>query len=190
MAQAASGEPVRFLTLTVNPRIGESPYDRLRALSLAWRTTVKRLRRLYKAATIEYLAIVEATKAGEPHLHILLRAPHIPQTYISECMRELIDSPIVDIRKIRSVKEVIRYVAKYVTKAPAQFGTAKRYWCSSGYSLSAEPKGEGDQIHAQPWRIDRRPLGEILAEWIWEGYAPRRRTANEMVGFRISIRLE
>lgn len=186
MALAASGEPVRFLTLTVNPKHSESPYDRLRGLSDAWRTVVKRLRRRYPNAAIEYLAIVEATKAGEPHLHILLRAPFIPQGYLSACMAELIEAPVVDIRKIRNVREVIRYVAKYIAKAPAQFGQAKRYWCSQGWQLPADTHRQEETSYAAPWRIDKRCLGEILTEWIYEGYAPRKLTETTMVGFKVT----
>jgi len=185
MALAASGEPVRFLTLTVNPSTGENQYDRLRALSAAWNVVVKRLRRMFPGKQVEYLAVVEATKAGEPHLHILLRSPFLPQKTLSEWFRDLIGAPIVDIRSIRSMREVVRYVAKYVSKAPAQFGTAKRYWCSTGYaqdSRDAEQKGDQSGVR---WHIDRRTLGEILAEWVWQGFAPRRFSPSTMVGFRV-----
>jgi len=183
MAKCASGEPVRFLTLTVNPKVGESPYDRLRKLSGAWNVVVKRLRRLFPAKEVEYLAIVEATKAGEPHLHILLRAPFIPQGTLSEWMGELLDSPIVDIRKIRNMREVIRYVAKYVTKAPAQFGTAKRYWCSTGYSLGADTNEQTADFAGTRWSIDRRTLFEIISEWTWQGWATRHERGEQVVAF-------
>jgi len=186
MAKAASGEPTRFLTLTVNPNSGGSPYDRLRALSGAWNVVVKRLRRLFPTKEIQYLAIVEETKAGEPHLHILLRAPFIAQGTLSEWMRELIGAPIVDIRKIKNLREVIRYVAKYVTKAPAQFGTAKRYWCSSGYSIPAESEEEAHDPVGATWSIVREPLGFVISQWLEEGWTARRDKGDSLIGFRIS----
>jgi len=172
MAQAAGGAPTRFLTLTVNPRIGTDPEDRLRLLAAAWRNTVKRLRRRYPGQPIEYLAVVEETKAGEPHLHILLRSPYIEQRYISACMAEMIQSPIVDIRKIRNAREVVTYVAKYITKAPAQFGTSKRYWSSQGYEVKSEEQQEREALPIVKWEVMREDVYTIVRRWINECYSP------------------
>jgi len=181
MAQAAGGLPNRFLTLTVNPEIGTDPADRLRLLARAWRVTVQRLRRRYGNDRINYFAVVEETKQGEPHLHILLRAPYIPQAYISDCMKEIIDSPIVDIRAVRGTRQVVTYVAKYIAKAPAQFGTAKRYWCSRTWEIGGEdykPSANGEKPR---WHIDRRHWQEILTEWIHDGYAPRKDNGDVII---------
>jgi len=168
MAQAASGSPNRFLTLTVNPVIGSSPDERLLLLSNAWRTCVKRLRRLYGQSTIQYLAIVEATERGEPHLHILLRAPYIPQGLLSQIMSELIESPIVDIRAIKGAKQVIRYVAKYVTKNPHHFGTGKRYWSTQAWELPRDLDPEKEAFYAAKWHIDHRRINEVARYFIHE----------------------
>ncbi len=186
MAQAASGAPDRFLTLTVNPRVGQDPADRLRLLARAWRLCVKRLRRINPDAQIEYLAVAEETKQGEPHLHILLRSPYIRQQYISAVMSEIIDSPIVDIRKIRNPHEVIRYVAKYVSKQPAQFGTAKRYWFSQHYDLNLSGYQPSLTAVYTRWHVDRRALDLILFEWISNGFAPRRDGDVAFIGLPIS----
>jgi len=171
MASAAAGAPQRFLTLTVNPTIGKDPDDRLQLLSAAWRTAVKRLRRIYGQHTIQYLAIVEATERGEPHLHIMLRSPYIPQALISSIMGELIDSPIVDIRKIKNTRELIRYVAKYVTKAPHHFGTGKRYWSTQSWEIPQDPDEERDAFRAVKWRIDHRYIANVVQFLtMYEGY--------------------
>lgn len=169
MALAASGQPTRFLTLTINPQTGTDPESRLKILSRAWRLIVKRLRRLHPNTPIDYLAIVEETKRLEPHLHILLRSPYIPQFLLSEWMRELADSPIVDIRLIRSQKEVVRYVAKYITKSPAQFGNAKRYWSSRTYELDKTNKPEKNGADGFPWLIAKVPMQRIIIEWLDRG---------------------
>lgn len=178
MGKAASGEPTRFLTLTVNPRRGGSPEERCLELAHAWRVLVKRLRRANPSEPVEYLAIVEQTKRGEPHLHILLRSPYIPQAVISAAMSELIDAPIVDIRRIRDPKEVIRYVAKYVTKAPAKLGTCKRYWTSRSYELDEEEPFTPETFMGPGWTIDKRPLLVILNEWRYSQYTCRRLTES------------
>jgi len=190
MAQAASGEPVRFLTLTVNPEVGEDPDDRMKMLAWAWRTCVKRLRRLYGPTAIEFLAIVEQTKAGEPHLHILLRSPYIPQKLISKCMEDLINAPIVDIRIIRSQREVIRYVAKYLTKAPHRFGTSKRYWSSAHYDLGKENYRTRVPESIVKWTLAREPISLIINRWIHESYAVRRDKGETLIGIYTTYEMQ
>lgn len=194
-AQAASGEPNKFLTLTVSPHTGTSPTDRRRMLHDAWKKLVKRILRQFmltperrwtltkserepdierrvRHATAEtpqrgcdqlhYMAFIEKTKLGEPHLHILLRCPFLPQDWISEQMGELLGSPICDIRKIENTKHAIRYVTKYVGKAPAQFGSLKRYWISKHYELN---KGEPEEHEHIDWRttdVVRRRWSEMM----------------------------
>jgi len=170
LARAASGNPTRFVTLTASKAAGSSPRDRLRVLAHAWRTVVKRLHRLHPSTPIEYLCVVEATKAGEPHLHILYRGPYIPQRTLSTWLTALASSPIVDIRAIRSQREVIRYVAKYISKKPAQFGTAKRYWSTYHYAAPFEPK-QFDLVEREaPWLLSMVPLRVLASEFRDRGY--------------------
>lgn len=88
---------------------------------------------------LHYMAFLERTKLGEPHLHILLRSPYVPQDWIAEQMADLVGSPVCDIRQIRSTRAAVYYVTKYVTKEPAQFGKTKRYWLSRDWEVN---KGE------------------------------------------------
>ncbi len=170
MALAGSGLPNRFITLTVNPTIGDSKEARLKLLSYAWRTIVKRLRYSHPNEPIEYLALVEATKNGEPHLHILYRGPYVQQRLLSTAMEEIAASPIVDIRRIRNVREVVRYVAKYVTKAPAQFGTSKRYWHSTGYECDKAAHIAATFRPTEPWRIVREDIRFVISAWFNDGF--------------------
>jgi len=182
LALASSGEPNRFLTLTVNPAVGDDPEHRLRMLTHAWKVLVKRLRRTHGQHAINYLAVVESTKAGEPHLHILLRTPFIAQADISAAMSELIQAPIVDIRRIRNQREVVRYVAKYITKAPHQFGGAKRYWQTPAYELGKLPKLAPLPPGSPRWLVDMRPVLQIVTEWTYEGWAPRADKEDRIIG--------
>jgi len=189
MAQAAGGDPNRFLTLTVSPLVGDSPTDRRGLLAVAFNHLVKRLRRRFPGQEVEYLAVVEETKAGEPHLHVLLRAPFIPQNWLSEQMRELLSSPIVDIRKIKGASQVVRYVAKYVTKAPAQFASFKRYWSSRGYQLEKDDDWQPNTPAEFPWRVDFRSLDDIVKQWAYAGFAARQHTDGIMVAFHHGVLL-
>jgi len=182
MAQSASGQPTRFITLTANPAYLDGPDERLKALSHAWRVIVQRLRRQNKHRDLAYMVIVEATKRGEPHLHILFRGPFIPQTVLSAMMSELMESPIVDIRRIRSQREVIRYVAKYITKQPHQFATSKRYWQSQNYQLQDEEQPYVTAEVTGTWHPDQRPLHLLYALMLSAGYTVPVHTDERLVG--------
>lgn len=170
LALAASGQPNRFVTLTVNPATLNSPEERLLALSNAWRIVVKRLRRLHGPKAVNYLAVVEQTKQGEPHLHILLRSPYVPQAWLSAAMRELIDAPIVDIRRVRSTRKAVTYVAKYVTKNPQHFAGAKRYWSTPSYELDNDYEKPKADDGLPKWHVTRENIHSVLLSWREEGW--------------------
>lgn len=171
MGLAVSGEPNRFLTLTVNPAFLDSPEARLTALNHAWKVIVKRLRRIHRRRTIEYLAVVEGTKAGEPHLHILLRAPFLPHDQLSEWMAELTTAPVVDIRSIRSRRQIANYVAKYIAKKPEQFGTHKRYWTSRGYDQSEPYARDEAEQELESWHVWTHGRRFLRLFWQAQGFA-------------------
>lgn len=154
----ADGQPTSFITLTVNPARGQSPDERAAELSNAWRLIAKRARRKFTKAPLEYLAIFEETKKGEPHLHILCRAPFIPQKWLSDQMQELMQAPIVDIRRVKSTAEAAKYVAKYAGKGPKPFATLKRYWSTPKYDLTRDSKSDDDKDSDKGWRIWKEPL--------------------------------
>lgn len=177
-----AGLPNRFITLTINPQVGEGPEDRLKKLSHAWRLIVQRLRRAKPNDTIDYFAVVEATERGEPHLHILGRLPYVHQSVLSEWMKELADSPIVDIRAVRSVRKAALYVSKYVTKSLVRFGTSKRYWCSQTYELKDGSPYEPPTPSLFRWQLDERHIDRVIRELAFRGYGVRLHTDNILVG--------
>ena len=167
VALAASGKPTVFITLTSNPRIGKSPSSRARALSAAWRVIVRRARKKYGYKVIPYFCVFEATKRGEPHLHILARVKWIDQRWLSRQMRELTGSPIVDIRKVRSVKQAASYISKYIGKAPHRFETCKRYWRTKNWDQSTFEKEPMEGDWSRAWEVRDRSLEWCIA--LWEG---------------------
>lgn len=114
--------------------------------------------------SIHYLAVFEATKAGEPHLHILARAPYIPQEWLSQQMRQIAGSPIVDIRKVKSNQHAAHYVTKYVGKRAHRFATCKRYWRTTDWAPATETPdvnlwGKGG------WVVSEKSVFALLHEW-------------------------
>lgn len=158
---AGDGNPSTFITLTVNPAHGQSPEARARELSDAWRIVVKRARRKFPKAPIEYFAVFEETKKGEPHLHILARAPFIPQKWLSAQMMDLIEAPIVDIRRVHSKRHAANYVAKYVGKGPRSFGSLKRYWQTPRYVAPRKRVRSTEEFPSSAWIVIKRPLWDL-----------------------------
>ncbi len=162
---AADGQPTTFITLTVNPAHGQSAIERAAELANAWRIVAKRARRKFTKAKLEYLAVFEETKKGEPHLHILARAPYIPQRWLSDQMRALIEAPIVDIRRVASATHAANYVAKYVGKGPKTFGSLKRYWCTPNYDVVSIKDTPSTDQFPTGWTVVRKPLWLLAELW-------------------------
>lgn len=133
VAEAKAGKPRTFITLTSNPHTGGTPELRAQRLVNAWRHIVRTLRARPGFSKLQYLAVMERTERGEPHLHILCRMPYLSQKWLSKEMEKLTGAPIVDIRIIKSQDAAARYVAKYVGKDPHCFEGCKRYWKSMDY---------------------------------------------------------
>lgn len=89
---------------------------------------------------LPFMAFFERTEAGWPHLHILCTANWIDQAWLSAQTAELLNSPIVDVRRIRTVRGVASYVTKYVTKSLVKFDTLKRYYSSRKYDPRPKPE--------------------------------------------------
>ncbi|MGA7966800.1 MAG: hypothetical protein WCB49_13120 [Gammaproteobacteria bacterium] len=150
---ARAGEPDSFITLTSNPATGKTPDERARALVRAWRLVVKRAKRKFGLKRIPYLVVIEATKAGEPHLHILARLRWLPQAWLSEQMDDLIGAPICWIERISGTRKIAGYVAKYVGKAPNKFGGCKRYWRSLDWIVDRPAWDEANKRGGSDWKI-------------------------------------
>lgn len=135
VGQAIRGQPNTFLTLTTNPARPGDKVTRARELIDAFKKLVKAIRKLRGNKDFEYLAIVEANAAGEPHLHVLCRSSWIDQRWISNFMAREISAPIVDIRRLTKTQRVAWYVAKYTAKRPHRFGKLKRYFRSKRWQV-------------------------------------------------------
>ncbi len=167
---AKSGKPTTFITLTVNPATGYSPASRARALVKAWREVVKRACKKYGYSSIPYLCVFEATKRGEPHLHILCRVKWIDQPWLSNQMKALIQAPIVHIRQVKSTGQIASYVSKYIGKEPHRFASCKRYWRTQSWELPLEDGEPENTIWSDRWYTMNRSVKELQRLWVSMGY--------------------
>jgi len=163
VAQAKSGHPNKFITLTVNPATGEDRADRAAKLARAWRLIVKRVKRYYGYKDVQYFCVFEAHESGEPHLHILARVGWIGQKWLSQQLKDITGAFVVDIRKVRSQAQMAYYVAKYVGKEPGKFGTCKRYWTTRSWSQTKKVYKERFEDRYSAWKIEHQSIATVLA---------------------------
>lgn len=168
-ALAASGNPTSFVTLTIDPKRYDSTAAAAQDLVRCWRLIRQRLVRDGYCKKSPFLAVIEATAKGWPHLHILCRLPYVPQRYLSALAQKYTGSPIVDIRKVYNRRHASRYIAKYVSKGPAQFEGCKRYWRSQDYAAGWDPDAPVAD-RGRRWFKEREHIDYIvwtLAECDW-----------------------
>jgi len=146
----------RMITLTWRPRENVTPKEALDELNHAWRTIWKRIKRAQGEDARGYVRIVEVTKAGWPHLHILVQCRFVHVRTLSRWMGDLTNSPIVDARAIKKASDLSRYVSKYLTK---QAGTlaGRRRWSATPRWLPPPPTPTLEPGQLPPkWRYDAR----------------------------------
>ena len=167
--ECLEGTPNTFITLTANRKVGLTPEYRARLLVNAWRIIRRRAKKLYHYKQIPFMAVFEATKNGEPHLHILCRVKWIGQPWLSRQMQSIMSSPIVDIRRIKNPNKMANYVAKYVGKDPHHFKGTKRYWRSLDY-LAPEPPFEGRKPAYDVWEVKKHSIEKMVARYKFWGW--------------------
>jgi hypothetical protein len=118
-AVAKQADSPRFVTLTVKTD------DHCLAEAVAkLRDGWKKLRKsdIWKSRVKGGVYSLEVSRGRQgdrwhPHLHIITDGSYLPQAALAEAwLRATGDSCIVDVRAIRSRREIARYVAKYVSK--------------------------------------------------------------------------
>lgn len=163
-------KPVSFMTLTCRPSSWGTQDDAFRGMSLAANMLLKRMRRAWPKAELEYFLVWERTKSGWPHAHLLLRAPFIPQAWLSRAWENLTGAPIVDIRRVHTAGQVVFYISKYLTKDPQAPPCMKRFRCSLRFFPAVLSSTDPSGRLAVHWRLSRRSACELAVEFSSAGY--------------------
>lgn len=132
---AVRGRPNILLTLTSRRVEGADANDAAEAMVLAWPKLKQRIERLTGRKCWSVFKVFEATQAGWPHLHVLVRGCFVDQRWLSAQWDELLGAPIVHVKAIDNPGRAANYVAKYLSKAPHQFARRRRWsrsadWCA------------------------------------------------------------
>lgn len=162
-----------MLTLTLRPSEGLTPADLLRLANRSWSILWRRLRRRWGPRAVGYAKIVELTKAGVPHLHILVECPFIAQRELSAMWSELTGSFIVDIRRVRSRRGISGYLSNYLTKA-LDVPPGMRKWSSARGWVPPEQSPELQPGEIPPAATFRNAeLESIVAAYLASGWQYR-----------------
>lgn len=113
-ATAKDGKPNKLITLTVNPSLHENPRAAFETTTSCVAKLIQTIRRNH--GEFEALRVLELTKAGWPHYHLVARTNFIPQRWLSNEWDRLTGARIVDIREIKQEDRVYWYVMKYLGK--------------------------------------------------------------------------
>lgn len=162
-------QPTAMLTLTCNTTRWPDPRLAYIAMNRAFPLLIKRLRRDHPGQPLEYFAVWETTRAGYPHLHVLLRAPYLPQRLISQYWQQIFASPIVDIRAVDSGARAAQYLAKYLTKA-LQAPRGFRRWRSSA-NFFPEPFRPAKNAPTTVGKVSiyRGTVHDVVWDWFSQG---------------------
>lgn len=129
---------------------------------------------------LPFIAVMEQTKKGEPHIHAAARAQWIERLWLSREMATLINAPVVGIERPHSPENLAWYLTKYFSKAPHAWPGCKRYWRSQDYALGDAP--EADELVAldATWERIEEPLEAVVAAAVarswraeWQGNSAR-----------------
>ena len=149
------GRPNSLITLTSQRKPGGCPDAAARALALAWRKVRREFVEKSGPGSMPFLAVFEATKHGWPHLHIVARVKWLDQGWLSDRMRFHTGAPIVDVRRVKGVRGVAAYIAKYLGKKPHRFDGTKRYWRSLDWLDPVRALVDGFKDDTGEWHVLR-----------------------------------
>jgi hypothetical protein len=146
-----------FLTLTLDPKKIENRKMAVLHLRLCFNKFREYLRRKFSVSPL-FICVLEFTRAGVPHLHVLFDR-YIEQSWISDVWDRLGGGRIVFIKRV-TVQKVSRYLSKYLTKElllSAPKGT-RRITCAR--SIKLFPKFNSGIA----WELLRSSIYHALAE--------------------------
>lgn len=154
--QCETAKPNKLLTLTINPKRWITPRDAYDGTRRKVSDLVKLIRK--EKGECEFLRVLEVTKKGWPHYHLVTRCPFIAQDWLSTEWCKLTDAPIVDIRAVKEGGNVFKYVMKYLCKQVYVPWTNRRVSWSRGFFPKPEDQGIRQNPFVNRGRNPKHPI--------------------------------
>jgi hypothetical protein len=163
--RVAEAKPNRLITLTVNPAMHGSPREAFDDTRRAIPHLSQILRKAY--GEFEFFRVLEVTKKGWPHYHLVTRSPYIPQQELSSLWNRLTGAPIVDVRLLKKHENAYWYVVKYLAKQDHVPWTDRRAaWTRKFFPTSDFEAGPSLEMFEQQF-IGHHPAAHV--SWDHEG---------------------
>ena len=164
--RVAAARPTRFITLTCANRRYETPREAYDDTRRALSKLTTRIRKNY--GEFEYFRILETTRKGWPHYHLIARSPYIPQPDLSKRWASLTGATIVHIRQVDKTAHTYKYVMKYLGKQHHVPWTDRRLsWTRNFFVEDDFEKGPSLNMPTPSW--DGLPPSFVLEEH-FKGY--------------------
>lgn len=157
--------PTKFVTLSVNNKAWLGPREAYDGTRRKVSDLSKLLRKSH--GEFEYMRVIESTRAGWPHYHLVARCEYIAQEHLSRTWAELTGATIVDIRKIQDRDGCYGYVMKYLAKQTYVPWTSRRV----SWSAKFFPPKDKSQFKRQLLikKRDNRHPADYVNQWLPEG---------------------
>jgi hypothetical protein len=165
-----AGEPMLMVTLTDQVKPDGNQDEAAQRLVRAWRLIVKRYKRQHNQERFPYLAVVEETQQGWPHLHILCRERFISHEWLSEALHDITGSYVVWLTRLKSGRQGANYVSKYLGKDPHHYQGCKRYWRSQDWIVDRDAWDELHEKLRGDWSRSQSSLHRLVATFKSRGY--------------------
>jgi hypothetical protein len=176
--QILAGEPNMMITLTQNGSRGESKNHRRRLLGEAIPLLFQMIKRSKNLDHVPYFCVIEQHESGEAHAHILARLPYVHQKWLLKKWRKLMGAAGVFVQRLKTQRGAAHYVSKYLSKAPARFGTMKRFWKSQHWRVTPEEARDLHDTKAFVRVLKHFNITKYAALLISEGWQITKRFAN------------
>lgn len=159
----------KLITFTTWTKLYESPRDAFDQTRRKLPLMNKLIRE--KIGSFEYLRVLEATKAGWPHYHLVCRCKYISVGFLRNEWKRLTGNKVVDVSPIEQEEGCFRYVMKYLRKQYSVPWTQRRVTWSHGFFPKPEKKAPGQRPFINGQRVLKHPI-----ELLKEGYDNRQVT--------------
>ncbi len=122
--KTVDAKPNKLVTLTVRPKMYDHPREAYDKTRKAVSKLTHKIRN--EGKEWEYLRVLEVTKKGWPHYHLVVRGDYVKQQWLADEWYKLSGAWIVDIRRIKKQSEAASYVMKYLYKQKSVPWTDRR----------------------------------------------------------------
>jgi len=140
MCKARDGLPNLFLTLTVSDKGYEDENAQARDMKRGLVLLRRRIEAHWGIKNIPFIVVFERHKRGQPHMHLLLRAPYLHQKVLLGMWRDIMGSGGVNTKFVKNKEKILFYITKYIGKDLAHFEGCKRWWRSQNFNVVKEER--------------------------------------------------